>query len=265
MGIVGSTFSEPFTPRGVAAFARGGFARLFLAQLLFLLAATGSILWFLDDSCISVVDAAVQNLPEAGEIVHGRLDWSGKTAVSLAQGRIISMDVDLAHSGAIQSTADFQVEFGRDSIRVISLLGYADFIYPEEAPFNRPDLQPLWIAWRAIVLAGVGLVTALLLLGSWWILPTLYLPPVWLFVFFTNRDLTSRQCWKLSAASLFPGALLMIAGILAYGFGLLTLIEFAFVFAAHFILSWIYLVVSLVFLPRVSSAPPRGNPFRRKK
>ncbi len=59
-----------------------------------------------------------------------------------------------------------------------------------------------------------------------------------------------------------PGALLMAAGIFLYGFGFLNLVSFVFVFAAHFVLGWIYLFVSLLFLPGISGAKPKANPFK---
>jgi hypothetical protein len=58
-----------------------------------------------------------------------------------------------------------------------------------------------------------------------------------------------------------PGALLMAAGILLYDFEFLKLVSFAFIFAAHFVLGWIYLIVSLLFAPRISETKPKGNPF----
>jgi len=56
-----------------------------------------------------------------------------------------------------------------------------------------------------------------------------------------------------------PGALLMAAGVLLFNFGLLNLVSFEFIFAAHFVLGWIHLIVSQLFLPR------KGNPFKPAK
>jgi hypothetical protein len=75
--------------------------------------------------------------------------------------------------------------------------------------------------------------------------------------------LNFRASWKLSGAALLPGALLMGAGIFLYGFGFLKLVSFVFVFAAHFVLGWIYLFVSLLFLPGISEPKPKPNPFKR--
>jgi len=140
-----------------------------------------------------------------------------------------------------------------------------EFFYPPDrfAPFNRTDLEPLWGAWAAEILFIAAAATVIGLLSSWWILATLYFLPVWILGFFSNRDLNFRASWKLSGAALMPGALLTGAGIFLYGFGFLNLVSFGFVFAAHFVLGWIYLFVSLVFLPRTSDAKPKTNPFKR--
>ena len=265
MSVSASTFTEPFTPRGVAAFARAKFSRLVLVQLVFALIAAATVVWFLDNSCFPAIRAAIHNLPDAGEISSGKLDWRGGSSQMLAEGNVLAFDVDLNHSGQIHSTsADFQIEFGKESVRVFSLLGYVDFFYPPDrfAPFNRTDLEPLWGAWAAEILFIAAAATVIGLLSSWWLLSTLYFLPVWILGFFANRDLNFRASWKLSGAALLPGALLMGAGIFLYGFGFLNLVSFGFVFAAHFVLGWIYLFVSLVFLPQISEAKPKANPFK---
>jgi hypothetical protein len=124
------------------------------------------------------------------------------------------------------------------------------------------ELEPLWGAWAAeiLFLAAVATVTGLFL--SWWILATVYFLPAWILGFFANRDLNLRAGWKLSGAALMPGALLMAAGIFLYGFGALDLVQLGFIFGAHFVLGWIYLFVSVPFLPRISAAEPKGNPFK---
>ena len=261
-----STFAwEPLTPRGVAAFARAGFSRLLLVQFIVALLGAASVAWFFDDGCFPAIDAAIKNLPAAGEIRSGKLDWHGDSPQLLAEGRFLALDVDLNHSGQIHSTADVQIEFGKDSIRIFSLLpGYSEIFYVPDrpAPFNRTELEPLWGAWEMdILFIAAAAVTAGLLL-SWWTLATLYFLPVWLLGFFTNRKLNFRASWKLSGAALMPGALLMAAGILLYHFGFLDLVSLGFVFAVHFALGWIYLFLSQLFLPRIVEAQPGGNPFR---
>lgn len=261
-----STFSEPFTPRGVAAFARAKAARLLLVQFLFAAVAAAAIAVFFYNNCFPTLQAAIQNLPPNSQIAYGSLDWNGNSSQPLAEGRFLAFDVDLDHSGQFRSTADFQVEFGRQSIRVFSLFGYADFLYPPgDLAFSQTDLDPLWHAWRAEILFSIALATFITLPLVWWLLASLYFLPVWLLGFLTNRDLDLRASWKLCAAAQLPGALLMTAGILLYSMNFIGLVSFLFIFGAHLVLDWLYLLFGFLFLPRVSTAPLKENPFDRNK
>jgi len=263
-----STFAwEPLTPRGVAAFAHARLGRLLLVQIIVALIAAASVTWFLDDSIFPVVKMAIQNLPAGGEIRSAKLDWRGDSPKLLAEGRVFAFDVDLEHSGQINSAADFQIEFGRETIWSSAMLGYMEIPYPsgQIISFNRTELEPLWGAWTSTILFAAFVVAAIGVLASWWLLATIYFLPVWLLGFFVNRDLDFRASWKLSGAALMPGALLMAAGILLYDFGAVDLVQFGFIFGAHFVLGWIYLFVSLLFVPGISTVQPKGNPFADKK
>ena len=262
-----SAISEPFTPRGVSTFAHAKLGRLIVAQLILALFAAAAVACFFYSACFPVVQAAIDNLPDSGQIASSQLTWSGGSFQDLAEGHFLALDVDLDHSRQFHSTADVQVEFGGDSVRVYSLFGYADFYYPTDdiIQFNRPELEPLWAAWRAEILFGIALAAFVTLPVTWWILATLYFLPVWLIGFFTNRDLDLRACWKLCGAALLPGTLLMIAAIFLYGLGFFGLVTFGFIFVAHLVLDWFYLLFALPFFPRTSAAPVRGNPFKSAK
>jgi len=266
MNFVTSTFAwEPLTPRGVASFARAKISRLLLVQFIIALLAAASVVWFFDKCCFPTISAAIQKLPATGEIRSGKMDWHDDSPQLLAEGKFLAFDIDLDHSGQIHSTADAQIEFGRDSIRIFSLLpGYWEIFYVPNraAPFNRTELEPLWGAWEAEILfiAGVAVTVGLLLI--WWLLATVYFLPVWILGFFANRDLNFRASWKLCGAALLPGALMMAAGVLLYGFGFLDLVQLGLLVAAHFALGWIYLLLSQVFLPRISETKVKGNPFK---
>lgn len=209
------------------------------------------------------VQAAIENLPAEGGIHSGGLEWNGAPK-TLAEGHFLAFDVDQDHSGQIRSITDLQIEFGAKSVRVLSLFGFTDISYPinETMPFNQPELDPLWKAWRMVILFFIAAASIVLLLATWSILATIYFLPVWLLGFLANRDLNLPTSWKLSAAALLPGALLMIIGILLYAFGFLSLVSLLFIFAAHFILHWLYLFFGLFFLPRTSTSTPRENPFK---
>src|SRR5882724_6324366 len=101
MSFFTATFSEPFTPRGVAAFAHAKSSRLFIVQFAVALLATVSIVWFLENACFPTIHAAIRSLPDAGKISSGKLDWRGGSPRLLAEGKFLAFDVDLKHSGQI--------------------------------------------------------------------------------------------------------------------------------------------------------------------
>jgi len=254
---------EPLTPRGVAAFARARLSRLLLVQFVIASLAAAVVVWFLSAGCFPTVRAAIRNLPATGAIRSGRLDWPDNSPRLLAGGRFLAFIIDPNHSGQIQSPADLQIEFGRETVRVSSLFGYAEWNYPADwlMAFNRTELEPLWGAWEPEWLGIMVLAVVAGLMLSWTVLATVYFLPAWLVGYLANRRLNFRGSWKLTGAALMPGAVLFTAAIALYGFGLLDLIQFCFLFGAHAVLGWIYLLVSQLFLPRVDSQLSKGNPF----
>jgi hypothetical protein len=254
---------EPLTPRGVAAFARARLSRLLLAQFVIASLAAAVVVWFFSNGCFPTVRAAIRNLPAAGAIRSGRLDWPDNPPRLLAGGRFLAFMVDPNHSGQIQPPADVQIAFGRETVRVISLLGYVEWKYPSDwiIAFNRTELEPLWGAWEPEWLGIMVLAVAAGLMLSWTMLATVYLLPAWLIGFLANRNLNLPASWKLAGAALLPGALLFTAAIAFYGFGLLDLIQLCFLFGAHVVLGWIYLLLSQLFVSRIDAGLSKGNPF----
>jgi len=91
-------------------------------------------------------------------------------------------------------------------------------------------------------------------------LATVYVLPVWLVCFFWNRDLDFLASWKLAAASLMPGALLMSVSLVLYELHVFDLVQFCFAVGMHLVIGWIYLFVSPMFLKRNLPAEKK-NPF----
>ena len=255
---------EPITPRGVAAFARASLERLLVVQSVAALLAAAAVVWVLSDGLFPAISTAIGELPETGGIRGGRLDWHDDSPVMLAEGKILAFSVDLDHGGALRSPADFQFEFGTDSVRVFSLFGETMIAYPPDYAIaaNQTDARPAWGAWAPDILGLAAIGTFLGLMLAWALLATLYCLPVWLICLFTNRDLNFRASWKLAGAALLPGALLL-SGVLA-GYDLwhdeFDLVQLCFAFGLHLVLGWIYLFVSPMFLHRVLPSE-RKNPF----
>ncbi len=255
---------EPLSPPGVAAFAGASWGRLWLVQLLVALLAAATVVWFLKTAWFPAVSAAIRELPAQGEIHDGQLNGPFTAPQLLAENRFLAFVVDLQHEGQVRSPAQVQVEFGRGDFYFLSLLGYQAIPYPagRSFAFNRLDLEPKWGAWQPPLLwLAFGATVAGLML-SWILLTVVYLLPVWLVGFFTNRNLSLAASGRLAGAALLPGALLLTAAIFSYGLGALDLVQLAAAFAAHLLIGWIYLFAAPLFAPRLDiAATPKKNPF----
>lgn len=255
---------QPLTARGVAAFSRARWGRLLLVQFMAALLAAAAVVWFLHHAWFPIIHQAIVQMPAQGEIRGGRVNWPGESPVALAEGRCLAVTVDTKHEGAARSPAQVEIEFGRQDVRVYSLLGFVQFRYPMKwrFPFNRPELEPWWGAWSPPLLAIAAALVIGGLMLSWAVLATLYCLPAWLMAFYANRDLDLRGSWRLAGAALVPGALLFGAAIVLYGLGTLDLILLAVAMVLHFVVGWVYVIVATLSLPRhPEAAAPRSNPF----
>ncbi len=255
---------QPVTPQGVAAFAHAPWRRLLLVQLVVALLVGVATAWFIQLSYYPTLTSAIENLPIKGEIRAGRLAWNNASPAVLATGKFLALTVDMDHAGQKRSVADVQFEFGRTNVFIHSLLGYAVVDYPRDWVFatNRTALEPLWGAWRPPILALTVLGVVVWLMASWYLLATLYATPVYLLGFYLNRDLDWRQSWRFCGAALLPGALLMLVAISFYSLGVMDLVQLGFVFAAHLVLGWAYLLVAIFFVRRVGETIAPKNPFK---
>ena len=254
----------PLTPRRVAVLAHARKGRLLLVQLIMAAMVALIVGWFLYYKCFPTVSLAIDQLPTEGQIQSRELDWRGPSPQMLAEGRLLALTVDLDHSGGLRSSAHVQAEFGKDNCRIRSLLGIMDVRYPEGwlIAFNRAELKPLWGAWRPALLLGAMAGTAVGLMLFWWSLSAIYSPFVWFGGVFVNRDLNLPQSWQLAGAALMPGAVIMTAAIVFFGLGMMDLVGLLFFFCAHFAMGWVYLFLSLLYVPKTGGTSlQRKNPF----
>jgi hypothetical protein len=254
---------QPFTPRGVARFAGASFTRLLLVELVFALLAAAVVTWCVRVAWCGTVTQAIEALPERGEIRAGRLEWTDEAPRLLADGRCLSVVVDLEHGGTLRGAAHVQVELGRGSVRVFSILGYVDMPYPAGFVFalNRPGALPWWGAWSPVILAGVFAGTTVTLLLVWAGLAWFYAAPVWLLAFFANRAMDFRGAWRLSGAAQMPGALMLTLAVVFYGLGFFDPVRLLVAFGGHFVPTWVYLAMSPLTLPSAVAAVAGSNPF----
>ncbi len=265
MGATSPTAWQPLTPRGVAAFARAPLRRLLLVQFIVAFAVALGVALLCYDRYVPVITNAIEKLPAASQVRRQQLEWRGNSPVLLAENRFLSLMVDLERTGRLRSVAHAQFEFSRTNIVGRSLFGYVELPYAKgwTMAASREALQPLWGAWLPALLAGVMVSVLLGLFASWAGLAVLYALPVWWLGFFLNRNLSWPGSWKLSSAALLPGALVMLAGISFYDLGVLDLAGMLFLFVAHLIVGWAYLMLGVLAAARVNTETGgRKNPFR---
>jgi hypothetical protein len=254
---------QPLTWRGVAAFAVARFNRLLIAQTVVALLAVAVVLWFLDTGWFPILRDAIRQLPETGAIQQGHLETT--RSALLAEHRLLTLSVNLEGVGHPNAGGDLRVEFRREAFALCSLFGCWSWSYPKDRsiPFNQPDLQSHWGAWETMIHFWAGLLVFIGLFLSWLILATIYSPMLRVYAFFQDRELSLAGSWKLAAAAMLPGALLVSAALVLYGLGLLDLPRFLAIWILHFFVGWAYLYVSPRRLPVTPDAPPtvRSNPF----
>jgi hypothetical protein len=258
---------QPFTPGGVAALALARRGQLLRVQFVVALLVVGSFLWFLASAWIPVIEHAANALPPDARIRARTLDWPHPTPARLAGNQFLSITVDPDGTASPRSTTDVEIELGRYELRVRSLLGYLAWRYPANyrVELSRPEVQAWWGAWQQIVLVAVGLFASLLLFLGWTVLSLLYAPVARLIGFYTDRVGTFRVYRRLAAAALIPGSVVLAGALLLYGLNRIDLIRLLFGVALHFLIGWLYLVISPLALPRRGSQARnrRANPFRR--
>lgn len=256
---------QPLTFGGVAAFARARLGRLLLVESIFAALVAVAVMVVIHTGWGSAIERAIAELPEQGLLAGGRLDWRGPSPEILAENSLLSLVVDLEHSGVTGQVADLQVEFGRADFRLASSAGYYfAMAYPAawSTPFNRRALEPWWGAWKPVVLVGAGAAVYLWLMLTWAALGLVYSFPVRFLALWADRDAGRAAAWRAGAASLMPGCLLLAVAIALYGLQLLPLPGLLLAFAAHFVVGWVYVVGAAFRLPKIQGTEKTaGNPF----
>jgi len=256
---------QPLTFGGAAAFARAKLGRLLLVESFFAALAAAAVMVVIHAGWSSVVEKAIHGLPDQGILSAGKLDWSGDSPAVLAENALLALVVDLEHDGGTGQVADLQIEFGRTDFRLASSAGYyVAMSYPDawSTPFNRRALEPWWGAWKPVILVGAGVAVYLWLMLTWAGLGLIYSFAVRGIAFYSDREVGRARAWRVGAAALMPGCLLISAALALYGLQQLPLLGLLLAFALHLVLGWVYVVGAAFCLPKIQvNEKLAGNPF----
>jgi hypothetical protein len=124
------------------------------------------------------------------------------------------------------------------------------------------EVRAWWGAWETPVLAGAGVAVLLGLLVTWYVLAAVYGFTVGAIAFYAERSFTLFGCWKLAAAALLPGSLVIAAALVLYSLRRIGPVELLAAWVVHLMVGWVYVAIAPLRLPRrVAGRGASGNPF----
>lgn len=252
---------QPFTFRGVAAFATASYQRLFWVQTFFAVLCAASIVWALSYSWTPVIRSAVRSLPNEAPERADCLVYPPSAPAVLAESGHLAV---LLRPENVAAAADVQIEFQPQVLRVCSLFGCLVRPYAKGKTINltRQEAIPWWDAWEPILLGIVTVATGLFFLTIWTALPTMVFLGIRLYAYFADRQLDLGGAWRLSAAAFLPGTLALIAALVLYALGIADLIRFLLAAPGHLLVALTYLVFAPLKVERIPAVPPPSlNPF----
>jgi len=254
---------QPLTPRGVAAFAFATSARLVFVQIIVVVLVALALVWFLRTTWFPIITEATRQLPTTASIRRAALTFPGETPVRLAENAHLAIVVDLDGSRNAATSSDLEIVFETNRVAFCGALGCRWQPYPDGFIFtlDRAVVEPAWGAWQWPIAIAVALAIGLVVFISWWVLSLLYLPFVKILIFFADRHTTWGGAWRMNAAGLLPGALLVAGGLFLYGFGVIDLLRFGLIYVLHLVAGLVFVFTSPFFLPKIFRGKPEGNPF----
>lgn len=254
---------QPLTFGGVASFARERWTRLLIVELIVAALISFSVVWFLDRSYYPVIAQAIQKMPETARVMNGQLQGVGELTTD---SKFLAIDVTPQTGEEVGQGADLEIQLRRTDFCAVSLFRPdwgMDFAYGKGTSLNlsRSNLEPWWGAWRPMFLAGAGVGVVVILMAAWAALAAVYAFPAKFAAWIVDRKLSWRGAWKLTSASLMPGAVIMIMAHWLYTLQAVDLMGLAFLEVAHLIIGWVYVAGALRATARLFPQPKKGNPF----
>lgn len=260
---------QPFTGRGIAAFAGVSWWHLLMFQTLFAGFIVLGFVWSLRQVVFPVVHTALAALPDGpASIQNGFFDWPGSGAELLAASPRFALVADPGATGALGINGDLQLELARTHAVFRGVLGTLTLPYPPslELPLDRGTAPAVWGAWRTPGLALIAIGGFLALMSSWWVVALLHALPAWILGWLLRRELSLGGAIRIAAAALLPAALIPAAGILLYATLWLRAPGFAAVWILHWPAGWVWLAWGIVHRPAADRArsDTAVNPFTNR-
>ncbi len=254
----------PFTLRGVAAFSGRPASHLLGIAFAVACIVAVSVMWFAHHVWAPVIENAIGQLPQQGQIQHGQLEWSNASPAFLGEGPRFAILVDAEATEGASRVADVQLEFHRNDLKICSPFGIYSVAYPSNyiIGFNHLEAAPAWGAWKPALFAGLGLAVIVGMFASWFGLSLAAMLPLRLLAYLNDREATPLGCWRLAFAALMPGAVLMAFAIALYGAEEIELTDLLVAWPVHLVVGLVYAIGGVLCLPWVTpTALKTANPF----
>lgn len=254
----------PFTLRGVAAFAQRPASHVLGVAFLVACLVAGSVAWFAHHVWVPMIESAIPQLPDQGQIQHGQLAWSNAGPAFLAESPQFAILVDADATEGASRVSDVQLEFHRNDLKVCTPFGIYSVTYPSNylIGFNHLEAAPAWGAWKPALFVGLGFAILAGMFASWLALSVAAMLPLRLLAYLTDRETTPSGCWRLAFAALMPGAALMALAIVLYGAEQIELTDLLVAWPVHLVVGLVYAIGGVLCLPWVTPAALKTeNPF----
>jgi len=257
---------QPFTFGGVAAFATASWRRTLALNLVGATICGLMIVAGFRFGWLPVIDAAVDELPEKGEIQHASLAWEESEPRVLAKSSLLQIVVNPSNSARFGDESDLRVELRADDFLVCGWLGCWSWPYPTGwiIAVNRPEVLPAWGAWRPFAFWGVFFGGSVWVFVSWVALSVLGAAPLRAAAFYLDREVSLSASARILMAAWIPGGLFFALALFLYGVQQLHVVALAVIGLTHVLMGMIYAVAAITRLPQVaiSVGVPGANPFQ---
>lgn len=216
--------------------------------------------WAVAQCWLPVFDAAVDHLPNSGQITNRMLHWQGDSPMVLAGNRFLAVVADLNFESELGYDADVCLTLGQRAFRVRSIAGYVEFPYPRAMPLNRLETKPWWQAWRQTLTLAPAVGIALLCLVVWCVLAIVVVAPgVLCLAWLAKRRLSFWGAAKLALTGFAFSAPLPAGAMALYAVNMLDLVRLLAVSGAQVPVAVICTCALALFRPRTPTSV--ANPF----
>jgi hypothetical protein len=221
--------------------------------------------WSLRVAWWPVFERAAESFPETGaSVTNGNFVWPEPQPRILADAPHLGIAVRPDATEPPGRIADLQLELTPSHVRLAGVAGFVELPWPPDValPLGRHEAVAAWGAWRRPLLAAATTATATGVFLLWTVLATALAIPARIAAWILRRELTLSGSWRMAAAAMLAGSVVMFAGVFGYTVRLLSWPGLAAVLAGHVLIGGLWLVWGILERPAAAKKEKAAkNPF----